>query len=222
MQGQNVRLTAQTRLQPAPHALDLPGARKEDEQVTALLSERPEHGRLHCQEWIRRGAFRVADLDGKAAALGGDNGRPAQQPRRGLGVQGGGHDEDAQVRAQGGRGVQGQGQPQVGLEAALVELVEDEESDPIEARIPLDAPGEDALGDHLDAGAGSDAPLESDLVADGLSPRGSPSEGRHAGGGHARSRTARLQHQDAPARRARARPAAGGGPGWSCPTRAGR
>ena len=41
------------------------------------------------------------------------------------------------------------------MKAALVELVEDQQSDPGQGpAIRLDHPGQDALGDHLDPGAG--------------------------------------------------------------------
>jgi len=39
------------------------------------------------------------------------------------------------------------------VQAALVELVEDQEADALERRVLLAHPGEDALGDHFDPGA---------------------------------------------------------------------
>ena len=47
-----------------------------------------------------------------------------------------------------------QGEGQVGVQAALVELVEDHAADPVERRVVLQQPEQDAVGHHLDAGRG--------------------------------------------------------------------
>ena len=72
-----------------------------------------------------------------------------------------------------------------------MELVEEDGADPGQGRIGLKAPGEEPLGQDLDPGAGADAPLEAHLVADRLA-QGLPQQVRHAGGGEAGRRPARL------------------------------
>ena len=69
-------------------------------------------------------------------------------------VDGGGHDEDAQIGAQGG-GVEGQGEAEIAVEAAFVEFVEQHGGDAGQFGIVEQHAGEDAFGDDLDAGAGA-------------------------------------------------------------------
>ena len=64
--------------------------------------------------------------------------------------------------------VQAQGQCQVGVEAALVEFVEDQQTDTVQCRIVLQTTGEDAFGDHFDARVGPDLAVETDAIADGF------------------------------------------------------
>jgi hypothetical protein len=49
--------------------------------------------------------------------------------------------------------VDAQGEREIGAQMALVEFIEDHELHPLERQIGLQAPGEDALGQHLDARA---------------------------------------------------------------------
>ena len=51
----------------------------------------------------------------------------------------------------GGAAFQREREAQVGVDAPLVEFVEDEETDPVERGILEAHPGEDTLGDDLDA-----------------------------------------------------------------------
>src|SRR5207302_62505 len=64
-------------------------------------------------------------------------------------------------------GVEGQGEGEVGVEVALVELVEDHEADAGERRVVLEAAGEDPFRDDLDAGGGAGAALVAGAVAGG-------------------------------------------------------
>ena len=187
------QLSGQSRLE----LPDLPGAGQEGEDIPRLLHQGLADGAGHGWQPVRsRVAVGVTDLDGMAAAGGLDEGGATQEVRQGSGVQGGGHGQEAQVGAQAGDHVQGQGQAQGGLQVLLVELVEEDGADPGQGRIDLEAPGEESLGQDLDPGAGADAPLEADLVADRLA-QGLPQQVRHAGGGEARRRPSRLQQQEA-------------------------
>ena len=95
-------------------------------------------------------------------------------------------------------GVERQGQPEVGLEAALVELVEDHQAHALEAGVALQPPGEDALGHHLDARGGPDPPVVAGAVADGLADLLAQQRGHAAGRGPG-GEPARLEHDDRPA-----------------------
>jgi hypothetical protein len=81
-----------------------------------------------------------------------------------------------------------------------MELVEDQESDTLQTRVLLEATGQDSLGKHLDTCPPTDAPVKADLVAHGI-PRRFRAQMGHAGRSHARSRPARLQHEEAQARK---------------------
>ena len=118
-----------------------------------------------------------------------------QQLAQRLGIQGCRHRQQAQVLAQPGAHIQAQRQAQVGLQIALVEFIEDHQADAFECRIVLQAAGEDALGDHLDARVRADLAIESHLVtnqAAGLIP----GQLRQAMRRHARGRATRLEHED--------------------------
>src|SRR6185503_4669748 len=85
-------------------------------------------------------------------------------------VDGGGHHEDAEVGAQGG-GIEREREAEIGIEAALVELVEEDGGDALELRIVEQHAGENPFGHDLDPGPGADAAVEPDAVADGLAGR---------------------------------------------------
>ena len=140
-------------------------------------------------------AAEITRLDRKRAAFAGDDGRIAQKLRDPRAVQRRRHRQDAQVLAQAGLAVERQGEPQIGIERALVELVEQHRADAGKLRIVEDHAGEDALGDDLDARLRPrfrDHPrAQSDPLSDGLR------QGvRHALGGGPRGDAARFQHQD--------------------------
>ena len=198
MQRQDVRGGREHRLQRGLYARDLALARQEYQHVARMrrqcvLDRTP---RLRFQRLVapRR---EMRDLHRKAAALAGQA-RRVQERRQPLTVEGGRHHHDAQVLAQPGLHVQRQGQAEVGRQVALVEFVEQQRADAFQQRVVLQHAGEDALGDHLDAGARGNLVLEADAVADGLADRFAELPG-HELGGAARGDAARLQHQNAAA-----------------------
>ena len=99
------------------------------------------------------------------------------------------------LRAQRAGRVQGERQAEIGLETALVELVEDEQPHPRELGIGLEPSGEYAFGEDLDPGPRADPAIEADLVAHRL-PDVLAEQVGHPGGRHAGRWTPRLQHQD--------------------------
>ncbi|MEJ2576130.1 MAG: hypothetical protein P8106_05450, partial [Gammaproteobacteria bacterium] len=80
-----------------------------------------------------------------------------------------------------------------------MKLVEGHQTDAGQLRITLQAAGQHALRDDLDAGARADALLEADPVAHAFA-NGLAEAFRHEGRGEAGRGTARLEQQDATAR----------------------
>ena len=94
--------------------------------------------------------------------------------------------------------MEGESQAEVRVNAALVELVEDHEPDPLQGGIRLDQPGQDALGEDLDPGGRAHRRFVPDPVADQLPDLLSGQCGhttRRRPGGQAPG----LEHQDSPA-----------------------
>ena len=67
--------------------------------------------------------------------------------------------------------VERQRKAEIGVEGALVELVEQHGGDAVEGRVVEDHAGEHALGHHLDAGLAADLRAEANPQADGLADR---------------------------------------------------
>ena len=142
-------------------AADLAHSRQEDENRAALLAER---GERHARDFVfdPRGCVSsdIARLDRMGAALGLDERRFAQQRAHARAVERRRHDEDAQILAQRPLRVERQRQAEVGVERALVELVEQNPRYAVERGIVEDLTCEHALGDDLDAGAFGDEALQ--------------------------------------------------------------
>ena len=93
----------------------------------------------------------IARLDRKGAALAGDDRRIPEQFCHPRAVQCRRHHEDAQILAQTGLGVAGEREPEIGVERALVKLVEQYRGDAVQFGIVEDLPRKDSLGDDFDA-----------------------------------------------------------------------
>ena len=161
------------------------------------------------------GAVEPAGLDRMGAAFGGQDGRVVHQRRDGGRVEGGGHDEEQEVRAQGAADLQGKRQAEVGVQRALVEFVEDHATDAGQVGRGLEHPRQDAFGHDLDAGARHR--LAADAVAD-LGPDAFAEAFGEALGGGAGGDAARLEQEDAAGKAGFEQVAAGRG--WSCRRRA--
>jgi hypothetical protein len=129
---------------------DLGTAGQEREYIALGFVQRALHlGGYRVGRVARRGAVAVENRDGVDTSLAAnDRGSPQESGDR-FGVQSCGHDQDAQVLSKGAHRVERQCQSQVGVKAALMELVENEQSHAGELRVALDTPGQYALGDHL-------------------------------------------------------------------------
>jgi hypothetical protein len=180
------------------HEADLTGARDkgEDVAVKPLADELADSAEELELKRALVGFFVVGDPHVEALALGADPGG-AEGAGDALTVEGGAHDDKAQIRA--GRALEAgeQGKGQVRLEVALVELVEEHRAHAIEARRGKEHAGEGALGDEANPGPWRPHILEADAVAHPLAEGffqlvGDPT------GGEARGEAARLQDEDLP------------------------
>jgi hypothetical protein len=114
-----------------------------------------------------------------------------------LQIERGGHDQDAQVLAQRRLGLDAQRQAEIGIQAALVKLIEDHAADIPQLRVGLQHAREDSLGDDLDPGGAADACLQSGAKTYGLAD-GLNDQLRHASGDGSGRNAARLEHHDLP------------------------
>jgi hypothetical protein len=175
---------------------DLGGAGQEDQHVPVGRARRGQladgRGDLIAQAPLV-GLLEVLDGDGKAAALAAHDGR-AQELRQRRCVERGGHDHELEVASL-PQQPQQQGQREVALQVALVELVEHHRAHAPEVRIPQQPAREDALGDVAQPGPGRGDLVEADLIADRLAwalaqlLRDAPRRG-------ARRQPPRLEHDD--------------------------
>ena len=177
-------------------AADLGGARKKDQQRAGVGPQRPHH-RLRDLPLDRdaRVAPDIARLDRVGAAGALDHRRLTEQPADARAVEGRRHDQELEVLAQPLLHVAGERKAEIGVERALVELVEEDGSDAVERRILEHQAGEDAFGHDLDAGRPGNLGAETDAVAHGRADR-LPERRRHARRGGPGGEPARLEHQD--------------------------
>ena len=107
----------------------------------------------------------VPHLDRVRTARHVDHRAVVQEGRHRPGVERRRHDQDPQVVARPPR-LPGEGQREVGVKAALVELVEHDRAEAAQQGIRLEASGEDPLGRHQEARVLPEATLEAHLPAD--------------------------------------------------------
>ncbi|MDF2800066.1 MAG: polyhydroxyalkanoate depolymerase, partial [Devosia sp.] len=133
--------------------------------------------------------------DRKGAAEAFDHGCIVEEAGDGGAINGGGHDEDAQIGAERGC-IEGEGEAKIAIEAALVKFVKEDGGDAGQFGIIHQHAGEDAFGDHFDARPGANAAIHADPVAHGRADLFAQ-QARHLGGGGAGGKPARLDHDDA-------------------------
>jgi hypothetical protein len=121
--------------------------------------------------------------------------RRIQQFRQRAGIGGGGHGQDDQFRPQCALQVQHQRQRQIGFQATLMHLIEDDAGNPCQPGIGKQPAGEKTFGNHLDDGGGRGRLFQPGSKADRLADR-FMEQARHAHGRGAGGEAARLQHQD--------------------------
>ena len=182
---------------------DLALARKEREDGALVLGKRAadaERGLRADARLLREREERR--LDGEHPPLGADDRRAAEVARDRAGVERRGHDEDAQVGAERALDVEREREAEVGVERALVELVEDHEPRVGELRVREDAAREEPLREDEDARLARGPALEPDVVADETA-EGVAREVGHPPRRGARGHPARLEEEDRPSREPR-------------------
>ena len=192
------RRSGERALEQGPDAGDLAPAGQEHQHVAGMLGERlAHHPHQLLLERLLRARGWMHDVHRKGAAGAAQAGRrePARQT---LAFEGGRHQHQAQVGTQGRLHVQRKREPEIGGERALVELVEQDRADAGEFRVVLQQAGQDALGDHLDAGVSAGARFETHAITDRSAHRLAERLG-HEGGRRARGQPARLEDDDAAA-----------------------
>jgi hypothetical protein len=162
-------------------AADLVGSGEEDEDVTGRIAKTVKGaGDLLLDG--RGGVRRVLDLEREVAAFGAENASAAEKAGDGRGVEGRGHDDEAEIGARGLLEAAEEGEGEVAFEVALVELVEDDGAGAVESRVGEEAAGEDALGEKAKAGTRAGDVLEADLIADSIAEALAALGGDEAGG----------------------------------------
>src|SRR5205814_2198162 len=107
---------------------DLTRTGQKDEEVAGVVVQRSENRRNDAGlDALSGSRWRVPRLDGKRSPLARDDRRAPEELCDRLAVERGRHDEEAQVGADVRLRAQREREPQIGVEAALVKLVEDDE-----------------------------------------------------------------------------------------------
>ena len=197
MQRQDVHALGSSTAQAGDDVVDLAGPGQEDQHVAGALGQGPLHGDGDVGEEFPRhparpqatGAprrrphlFERVESAGHLHQRGGVARRAAQDAAQAVGVERGGHGHEGEVLAQGGARVRQEGQEQVAVQGALVDLVEDNGVDAAQLRVPLEAAQEEPGGDHLDPHVRAGAPLPAHRVSDGAADLLSQEVGQAAGG----------------------------------------
>ncbi|OMG61388.1 hypothetical protein IL54_4788 [Sphingobium sp. ba1] len=146
----------QAAVDPLRGPFDFAHAGQEGEQVAfGFLADRAADGGGHfILDPLFGVATDMAQVQRLDAALALDHWRVAQQGGESRAVERGGHGQDAQIGAQGFLRVEREGEAEIAVEAAFMDLVEQDCGYARQFGVVLNAPDEDALGQHEQAGAG--------------------------------------------------------------------
>ncbi len=168
MEGEDVDVAA---AQAPDDVVDLARAGQEDEDVTVLLGQGPAGDAGDVREELRagaprrqpwRGARRGAPLRPDRVERTGDRddgGALAEERRDPVRLDRGRHRDEREVLAQRRAGLDEHGEEEVGVDLALVHLVEDDGAHARQLRVALETAQERAGGDELDEGLLAHLPL---------------------------------------------------------------
>ena len=204
IQGQDHHIRVQARLrQGAGKPPDLRDAGQEHQNAARGFGERPMHGRLPMRDGApvlrrARGIGPMVQADRMTATGAHEHRRITEQPGIRCAVHRRAHRQQAQVLAQCRAALQRQRQAQIGLQAALVALIEDHQTVIGERGVALDETRESAVGHDLDACRRPHALFQPHPITHGFADR-FPALLGHAPRRHDGCEPSRLDHQDAPA-----------------------
>ncbi|MNM67038.1 hypothetical protein D3C81_785550 [compost metagenome] len=146
--------------------------RQEHQDTARLVSDglqhRIDHPRLDELARLERPA--PPHIDRVHAPFAADHRGIVEQARQTLALKGRRHQQDLQRRlvTQQLATIEAQGQGQVGIEAALVELVEDQQAHTVQGRVGLQTTGENPFGNHLDPRVRADLAVQPNAITDRL------------------------------------------------------
>ena len=198
IEGSEAHVVRQPPLQPLGEPLYLPLPRQKHQGAARPGRQRLQHHGAHLglQPLLAIGGT-VVVLDGKAAPLGTNDGGVRQQRLEGHALQGGGHHQQPEVLPQPLLALDGEGQGGVGMQAALVEFIEDHQGHAGQLGVLLQHPGQHPFGHYLEPGGRTGPALPSHPQADAL-PHLLPELARQEAGDIARREASGLEHDDAP------------------------
>ncbi len=149
-------------------AVNLALPRQKGQDRAGLFVQGLNHGLGHgLLEPFDRVAAQIAGLDREHPSLGLDHWRAVEQARHPRDVERRRHDQQTQIVAQHRLTVARQRQTQIGVQTALVEFIEQDGADALQARVVENHPREDALGHDLDSGVRTDPALQTRAITDG-------------------------------------------------------
>ena len=186
---------------------DLGSAGQKAEHVTVRTRESTLDATRHAE--LRR----VVDLEGMRPAGNRDRRTVIEIAGHGIRVHGGRHHDDSKIVAR-QPCLPDEREPEIRVDAALVELVEDDRPKAGEERILLQPGRQDAFGRQQHPGVRTELLLEADVPADLAAERPAAFDG-NAARDRPRRHASRLQHDDRTVRGQRRR-----APAWSCPPQA--
>ncbi len=154
------------------NATDFRLPRQEHQHAAGFIVQRLEHG-LHqsrLDKFPRLEWPAPAHRHREHAPFAAQDRRVVQQAGQTLAFQGRGHQQDLQrlLFAKQLPAIEAQGQRQIGVKAALVKFIENQQPNAFQCRIVLQATGEDAFGDHFNARMRPHLAVEANPVADGF------------------------------------------------------
>ncbi|MNS59854.1 hypothetical protein D3C72_928270 [compost metagenome] len=197
VEGGKAHVIRQAPLQPLGEPFYFPLSRQEHQGTAPVGRQRLQHHGAHLglQPLLAIGGA-VVVVDGKAAPLGADHRGVRQQGLQRHALQGGGHNEQLEILPQPLLALDGEGQGGIGMQAALVEFIENDERHPGKLRVLLQHPGQHPLGHYLEPGRGTGATLAPHPQPDALTHL-LPKLARQKACYVARREAAGLQHDDA-------------------------
>ena len=181
-------------------AADLAGARQKREQVALVVGERApddrHHAAIQALVLATGGRWQVDRSHREHPSRRSNDRGIAEHTRQARGIEGRGHDQDPQILAQLRLRIERKREPEVGLQAALVKLIEDHATRSFERRVALQHPREDTFGHDFDPGAAPDTRVCARAVANGR-PACFSERVRHPFRHRTRGHATRLEHHDA-------------------------